>query len=138
MVDSKSHRLNMAKQAKRINLLFPNSELRFDKNKLTWKHNLSPTPLSEIYEVKLTFERGKHPSVYVINQKLSLYPGKVSLPHVYSTDKQHLCLYNKKHREWTSDKYLAETIIPWTSEWLFHYEIWLITGKWHGGGIHHD
>ncbi|MYD87819.1 MAG: hypothetical protein F4018_15215 [Acidobacteria bacterium] len=25
-------------------------------------------------------------------------------------------------------------IVPWTSEWLACYEIWLATGKWLGGG----
>lgn len=29
---------------------------------------------------------------------------------------------------------IANTIVPWTSEWLFYYEIWLATGQWHGGG----
>jgi hypothetical protein len=33
---------------------------------------------------------------------------------------------------------IIDTIIPWTSEWLLHYECWLATGKWHGGGIHHE
>jgi len=31
---------------------------------------------------------------------------------------------------------IADTIIPWASEWLFHYEIWKVTKTWHGGG--HD
>jgi hypothetical protein len=31
---------------------------------------------------------------------------------------------------------LAKAIVPWTSEWLLHYEIWLATGDWRGSGIH--
>ena len=31
---------------------------------------------------------------------------------------------------------ISSTIIPWTSEWLYYYEIWLINGDWLGGG--HD
>ena len=31
---------------------------------------------------------------------------------------------------------LATTIFPWTAEWLLHYEIWLATGEWTGGGYH--
>ena len=38
--------------------------------------------------------------------------------------------------KWNERKMIAKTIIPWTSEWLFHYEIWVTTGTWHGGGIH--
>ena len=30
----------------------------------------------------------------------------------------------------------ADTLVPWTIEWLFHYEIWLATGTWCGGGEH--
>ncbi|MGH8092034.1 MAG: hypothetical protein ACREIF_00990 [Chthoniobacterales bacterium] len=33
---------------------------------------------------------------------------------------------------------LADTIVPWTSRWLYFYEIWLATGEWMGGGIPHD
>jgi len=29
---------------------------------------------------------------------------------------------------------IASTILPWASEWLFHYEIWRATGEWTGGG----
>ena len=29
---------------------------------------------------------------------------------------------------------IADTIVPWTAEWLVHYEIWLVTGEWYGGG----
>jgi hypothetical protein len=29
---------------------------------------------------------------------------------------------------------LAHTLLPWTAEGLLHYELWLITGTWTGGG----
>jgi hypothetical protein len=33
---------------------------------------------------------------------------------------------------------LADTILPWTSEWLFYYELWSVNGyEWLGGGIEH-
>lgn len=31
---------------------------------------------------------------------------------------------------------IANTIIPWTIEWLYYYELWLATGEWLGGGDH--
>lgn len=31
---------------------------------------------------------------------------------------------------------LVDTYIAWTSEWLWHFEDWLITGVWAGGGEH--
>ena len=85
----------------------------------------------------MVYQREKHPNVYVLEPKpLILAEGKSKLEHVYDTTKQHLCIYYKKAKEWNESKFIAETIIPWTSEWLFHYEIWVTTGTWHGGGIH--
>ncbi|WP_346854948.1 hypothetical protein [uncultured Draconibacterium sp.] len=92
--------------------------------------------LSSPKKGKLTYKIGYHPCVYVINNKLELYPGENKLPHVYDTKKQWLCLYYRKAREWTNQMLIADTIIPWTSEWLYHYEFWLATGNWHGKGIH--
>jgi hypothetical protein len=33
--------------------------------------------------------------------------------------------------------FIADTLVPWASEWLFDYELWLATGEWYGGGIEH-
>ena len=33
---------------------------------------------------------------------------------------------------------LAKTTVPWASRWLYYYELWLVTGKWLGGGIAHS
>jgi hypothetical protein len=80
---------------------------------------------------------GRHPDVFIIDPKpLILAPGETRLKHVYDHDKQHLCLYFRKDKEWTASKMIADTIIPWASEWLLHYEFWVLTGEWRGGGIH--
>lgn len=47
-----------------------------------------------------------------------------------------LCLYRPSKNEWDSPMSLADTVLPWTSLWLFYYEIWLATGEWLGGGEH--
>jgi len=31
---------------------------------------------------------------------------------------------------------LDQTIVPWTSLWLFHLEEWLSSDDWKGGGEH--
>jgi hypothetical protein len=33
--------------------------------------------------------------------------------------------------------YYVQSLIPWACEWLCHYELWVSTGIWHGGGIDH-
>lgn len=51
------------------------------------------------------------------------------LPHVYD---DCLCLYTPG--QWDRSMQIATTIIPWTAEWLFHYELWKATDHWVGGG----
>jgi hypothetical protein len=133
----KIHSINMAIQAKKIEAIFPNSNPSFNAHSLTWKYTLTPSPMSNSYDVKLSYIKDKQPNVYIVNPILELYPGQKKLPHVYDNQKQWLCLYYRKGKQWNSSMLLVDTIIPWTSEWLFHYECWLATGKWHGGGIEH-
>lgn len=104
---------------------------------LIWKWKLRPTPLSQEYTIRMKYRYEKHPDVYVISPKpLPLAEGETKLPHVYDQQEQHLCLYFRKGNEWTADKRLSETVVPWIAEWLYFYEIWQYTGKWLGGGIH--
>lgn len=136
MANRITHTLNMGMQAGKIRSYFPLSKLTFSQNGLSWKYNITPSPLSASYDIKLTYSKGTHPNVFVLNPKLELYPGKKYLPHVYDTDRQWLCIYYRKGKEWNSGLYIADTVIPWTCEWLLHYECWISTGIWHGGGIH--
>jgi hypothetical protein len=46
-----------------------------------------------------------------------------------------LCLYLPG--QWKESMLLADTILPWTSQWLLLYELWLITGHWMGTGHDH-
>lgn len=61
-------------------------------------------------------------------------------PHVYALGHPPafpaLCLYDPREDEWAPDHFVAETIIPWTVEWLYWFEVWLLTGEWRGGGRH--
>lgn len=136
MVKGKSKSIDIMAQAAKIRKHFPFSKINVNRNILIWKGTLTPTPLSNSYDIKLEYKIGYHPCVYVINRKLELYHTKDSLPHVYNTEEQWLCLYYRKAQEWNNQLYIADTIIPWISEWLLHYEFWLASGDWHGRGIH--
>lgn len=76
------------------------------------------------------------PAINVIKAKLNRGELK-KLPHVYSSDEQSLCLHYPPQRKWTGIKHIAATIVPWAAEWLYHYEIWVLTGQWNGGGTIH-
>lgn len=96
---------------------------------LRWIGRLQPTPVSPAYCVSLNYQLGQPPKVLVLEP--SLDPGlRDALPHVYDGDR--LCLYTPG--EWKAYMLLALTILPWTAEWLLHYELWRATGRWEGGG----
>lgn len=119
---------------------FPDSTIIRDGEKeLIWIHTITPTPLSNTYKIKLHYKASEGVEVYVLEpKKLELAKGKLLLPHVYSTPKQQLCLYYPDGNEFHNGMFYVRSIIPWASEWLYHYEIWVSTGKWHGGGIDHE
>lgn len=137
MVMIKKQEISLMIQALRLQSYFPDSKYSIRLNTLVWKGHIQPTCLSPKYLIKVVYQREKHPNVYVLAPKpLTLAKGKTRLKHVYNTEKQHLCIYYKRAKEWNESQFIADTIIPWTSEWLLHYEIWVATGIWYGGGIH--
>jgi hypothetical protein len=137
MVNFKKTRIPLIVQAYKLESYFPNSKCSISRDTLVWKGSLQPSHLSSSYLIKLVYKKDSHPDVFVLKPKpLKLADGKNKLEHVYDTNKQHLCIYFRKAKEWDEGKFIADTIIPWVSEWLLHYEFWVATGIWHGGGIH--
>ena len=117
-----------AEQAFALRERFGDSVVAVNPARMTWTGMLQPTPLSCEYTVRITYRAGTFPRVKVVPQ-LRSRPGE-PLPHFYREGL--LCLH--KENEWSPDMLIADTIVAWASEWLIHYEIWLATGDWHGGG----
>lgn len=133
-------RISLIHQAGALKSYFPESKImRRGEAELKWIGTVTPSPLSSDYILKLHYKISKGAKVYVIDPKpLRLAKGEEFLPHVYSTPEQQLCLYYPDYNEWGTSKYYVKTLIPWACEWLIHYECWVVTGTWHGGGIHID
>lgn len=132
------NRVSLLNQAGAIRSVFPASEIkRKGEKELTWIHTITPSALSGTYKVKLHFTEKEGVKFYVLEPKLQLAPGETKLKHVYSTSKQQLCLYSPEGKEWNKGMLLVKTIIPWASEWLLHYEYWVVTREWRGGGNEH-
>lgn len=132
---TKVQRLGLGSQKAALSKLFPGSRASTQHNELVWKGELTPSSMSHTYSIEMHYKKGKYPTVRVSDPELKSRPGE-PLPHIYSNG--NLCLFYPKAREWHGGLLLAETIVPWTSEWLFHYEVWLATGTWCGGGYHED
>lgn len=136
----KNRRISLIVQEGLLKQMFPNGYVkRNGENSLTWSCFVTPSPLSSSYKLKLQYVKDKGVKVFVTDPyPLTLAEGKTKLPHVYSTAEQRLCLYYPNGIEWNVGMLYTKTIIPWACEWLYHYELWVATGTWHGGGIYHE
>jgi hypothetical protein len=85
--------------------------------------------LARHYTVRITYAVGRFPRVVVVDPPL--VPDKDGrLPHLYREGS--LCLHEA--HEWDESMFIVDSIIPWTAEWLAHYELWKWSGEWYGDG----
>jgi hypothetical protein len=97
--------------------------------RLHWEGMLHPTACSERYLVAIDYAPPGRPDITIISPPLE--PPEVGvLPHTYEGDRP--CLFFPG--EWRPRMRIDTTIVPWISEWLLFYELWLFTGEWLGGG----
>src|SRR5690349_2917117 len=104
---------------------------------LIWDYRDRPTPLSREYSIRITFQRGETPSVFVTDRERSSLARERPLPHVYH-DPLRLCLTLSGMREWTGTMRIDQTFVPWATTWLYYFEYWLLSDEWKGGGKHPD
>lgn len=123
--------LNIPKQTLWLQRDFPNGSIHKGQKRVVWSGRIQPSPLSQEYTIAICYSLGQRPMVKILEPELIKLKG-MSLPHVYKNDE--LCLYFPG--QWNGETPITQSIIPWTSEWLLHYEIWLATGEWCGGGVH--
>lgn len=122
-----ARRLTIAQQALGLRSVFPDTEPVMRRGRLSWKGRLQPCELSRIYTVQITYTRGRYPVARILDPQLRATETGF-LPHTYN-DKS-LCLHDAG--QWAEHMLIVDTIVPWTAEWLLHYEIWLATGEWLG------
>ncbi|MEU3298073.1 hypothetical protein ABZ722_37935 [Streptomyces longwoodensis] len=133
MASTPTRAINLARQMAAVQAAIPAAEATLRGGELVCIFVLQPTPVSRRYTVKITYRHRSNPRVRVIDPSLALHPDATHLPHVYANG--DLCLYLPG--EWNDHMFLSQTILPWTSAWLLHYELWLITGRWTGSGDEH-
>lgn len=117
---------------------FPRGECKIQKNKLLWKCKVRPTPISNEYTLELAYTLNLLPEVFIPREELEKLDDP-NFPHHYDIDengKVKICLYLPCEFKNNKNLCLAKTVVPWAIEWLYFYEIWLITGEWKGGGLH--
>ncbi|WP_434478886.1 hypothetical protein [Gemmatimonas sp.] len=108
--------------------------------RLVCRGSLRPSPVTGLYAVRIEYTVSEPPLVVVESPSLIGRHDQADIPHMYPAGDRwpaHPCLYYPNDGDWTADRPLATTIVPWLLEWLLHYEVWLTTGEWRGGGVDH-
>jgi hypothetical protein len=145
--------LSVAEQDRKLRHLFPDFRLVLDGDWVgIWEGPL--TPIAQTYVVRILYFRkwdfgewqlgNSEISVTVVDPPLGTDPRGTGepVPHVYRRQKRDfpaLCLFDPrdpKPKRWSSSEFIVDKIIPWAIKWLWHYEWWLLTGEWRGGGRH--
>lgn len=120
-------RLSIAQQALGLRSVFPDTKPVVGRGQLSWTGRLQPCELSRVYIVQITYTPRCYPVIQILDPQLAATQTGF-LPHTYN-DKS-LCLHDAG--QWAEHMLIVDTIVPWTAEWLLHYEVWLATGKWLG------
>ena len=115
---------------------YPEAKCSLKNNELVWEGIIKPSPLSREYNIRILCHGVKQrPVVILYGDNLEGLERK-DFPHKFRIDKENkevkLCLHFFDEFKFLQP--ITDTIIPWIQEWLYFYEIWLITDKWYGGG----
>ena len=110
-------KLTLGQQIADLSVHFP--QFRFHRGTMSWVGHLQPTDTSPTYRIRITYRSPHAPKTWILDP-----PVHKEAKHRYSDNT--LCLYDHRAGEWHAGMFLSETIIPWTAEWLYFYEAWLI------------
>ena len=108
--------------------------------RLVCRGRLRPSSVTRAYDIAVAYRLGAAPLALVEQPALIGRADQGEIPHTYVADEYgplRPCLYYPRDGDWSEDRALAWTIIPWLLEWLVEYEVWLVTGEWCGGGVAH-
>ena len=120
-----------------VRLHYPEFDSSFADHQLVLTGPVRPSAMSDEYRVRIEYRWNRIPRVFAIEPEVLPNEFGEEVPHRYTDADHPLCLFHAKGREWSGHDLLSTTIIPWTSEWLFFYEVWRATRVWLGGGIEH-
>ena len=124
--------LALVRESCLLDELFPQGRLMLRAGVLRWTGELQPSEISRSYSVEVQYDALRAPRVFVRRPRLTT-DRDGHLPHINRNGS--LCLHEPG--QWEPGHPIARTIVPWTCEWLLHYELWLATGEWHGSGGNH-
>jgi len=121
-------------QAERIQIRYPKARVEFYSAEggtcLDAYLELQALPIYSKYRIRLRYLAGSSPFVEVVDPPPVTELNGKPTPHLNRDGS--LCLFDPSKREWSAERMIADTTIPWVERWLLHYESWLSTGVWLG------
>lgn len=118
--------LTPVKQAFNVCAKYENFSYKVDgRNSVLIRGYLKPSSMHPIYQIEISYTFGKFPKVKIISPTIT-----PEAPHTF--DDNSICTFYPDSEVWNRTMKISETIIPWICDWIFQYEIWLITGNWNG------
>lgn len=126
-------------QRMRMSKRWPGFEFgRLKQGLVIWRGHLRPK--SKVYEIAVFWHPtdGSAPYVMILDPVLKPRPGLAfdEIPHLNfrsdAPEESGLCLFDPDGKEWDPSQAIADTTIPWASEWLLYYELWHLFGEWLG------
>lgn len=136
MIPRRSSMLSIGQQTFMLKSINPEAQIATRPHHLVFRASVQPTAISRCYNLLIEYRLGSHPVSRIVGPNLGLLTAH-KIPHLWKTAPYELCLYYSKRKEWLPHMHIAHTIYPWCLEWMFHFECWLGTGTWDGGGTQH-
>lgn len=112
---------------------YPQLKVQLRRNIAIWTGEWCPSVVSDIYQLEITYKFRYRPRIAILQPTLRLAQEQTKLPHVYE-GQNDICVHRPE--QWNSRLLIADTIMPWISQWLYFYEVWTQTGAWLGKGTH--
>ena len=128
-----NHALPLGAQVISMRRKWPQFIAQWNHSGVTWIGTLQPGACNREYTIAIDYKLGERPDVTVLSPVLRDRSDQ-NIPHVYPG--KHPCLHLPS--EWAPTMHIADTIVPWASDWLFFYEVWHATGEWLADGEHPD
>ena len=126
--------LTLADQMYRMRSKHPQFSSYIRRSAVIWEGPWSAAELGDEYALRICYPHARRPIISILSPILKLAKKRKNLPHVYADGQLDICVHEAK--DWSPRLYIADTIMPWISEWIYFYEIWRQTGAWLGKGTH--
>ena len=132
------NRVNLDMQLYLLKAKYPHGKGYIKSGKLVWHCTLNLGEEYGQYKIKLVYGLHSSPQVFVVEPNLYEITDGEEPPHIYVFNEHEtkLCLFYPSSGEWSPNKHLSDTMVPWACLWFIYFNGWLATGKWYGGGKH--